>query len=144
VCPAAAILTPGKPWDLEIDVMRAPTLVKLFGVALGLLVSADWLPNAERTAASRDWTMYIGSYTQPPSKGIYYCRFDPATGEAGLVGLAAETENPSFIAIHPNHRFLYAANEISSYAGYAAGSIRAFAIDAVSGRLKLLNKVPSK
>ena len=89
--------------------------------------------------------MYIGSYTQPPSRGIYCCRFDPATGEAaGPVQLAAETENPSFIVIHPNRRFLYAANEISSYAGDSAGSISAFAIDAVSGRLKLLNKVSSK
>jgi len=88
--------------------------------------------------------IYIGSYTQPPSKGIYCCRFDPASGESGPVGLAAETENPSFIAIHPNQRFLYAANEISSYAGDSAGSISAFAIDAVSGRLKLLNKVSSK
>jgi 6-phosphogluconolactonase len=54
------------------------------------------------------------------------------------IGLAAETSNPSFLAVHPNQRFLYAANEDRT------GTISAFAIDPVNGRLKLLNQVPSR
>jgi 6-phosphogluconolactonase len=88
--------------------------------------------------------MYVGTYTQPPSKGIYCCRFDPATGKVSRIALAGETDDPSFLAIHPGQRFLYAANEISKYHGESAGSISAFAIDAAAGQLKLLNRVSSR
>ena len=59
--------------------------------------------------------MFVGTYTKAPSKGIYAYRFQAATGEVtplGTAGLAAETENPSFLAVHPNQRFLYAVNEV--------------------------------
>jgi 6-phosphogluconolactonase len=55
----------------------------------------------------------------------------------------AETPNPSFLAIDPNQRFLYAANEISDYQGHKSGAISAFAIDRKSGKLTLLNQVSS-
>jgi 6-phosphogluconolactonase len=89
--------------------------------------------------------MYVGTYTRPPSKGIYCCRFDPATCKVSPVALAAETDDPSFLAIHPGQRFLYAANETSSYRGESSGSISAFVIDeAAGGRLRLLNRVSSR
>jgi 6-phosphogluconolactonase len=123
--------------------MRTLTFMTLFAAAFGLLVSAGWISGVEPSARG-EWLMYIGTYTQGSSKGIYGYRFDAATGEAKPIGLVAETENPSFIAIHPNQRFLYAANETSTYKGESAGSISAFAIDEASGRLKLLNSVSSK
>jgi 6-phosphogluconolactonase len=88
--------------------------------------------------------MYVGTYTRSASKGIYGYRFDSATGKATPIGLVAETENPSFLAIHPNQRFLYAANEISMYEGQATGSISAFAIDPATQALKPLNRVSSR
>ncbi|HXN22572.1 MAG TPA: lactonase family protein [Candidatus Dormibacteraeota bacterium] len=97
-----------------------------------------------RPVAKSDWIMYAGTYTRPPSKGIYAYRFQPASGTFTSIGLVAETANPSFLAIHPNQRFLYAANEISRYEGQSAGSVSAFSIDAASGQLKLLNQVSSK
>ena len=69
--------------------------------------------------------------------------FDAATGQATPLGLVAETENPSFLAIDPSNRFLYAANEISDYKGEKSGAISAFAIDRKSGKLTFLNQVPS-
>jgi 6-phosphogluconolactonase len=96
-----------------------------------------------------EWFTSVGTYTQPPikgvsSKGIYCYRFMPATGEIKPIGLAVETENPSFLAVHSSQRFLYAVNETSTYRGESAGSISAFAIDRVSGHLKLINQVSSK
>jgi 6-phosphogluconolactonase len=81
---------------------------------------------------------YIGTYTRPPSQGIYVWRFDAAGGKLTPLGLAAKTSNPTFLAVAPNQRFLYAANEDK------AGTISAFAIDAANGRLKLLNSVGSR
>src|ERR1700752_2014221 len=118
------------------------TFVTLFAAVFVALISVNW--NGELAGARGGWLMYIGTYTQGQSKGIYGYRFDATSGEARPIGLVAEAENRSFIAIHPNQRFLYAANETSTYKGESAGSISAFAIDAASGRLKLLNRVSSK
>jgi 6-phosphogluconolactonase len=97
--------------------------------------------------------MYVGTYTGPNSKGIYAYRFDAPTGQATPIGLVAETANPSFLAIDPIQRFLYAANEISDYQGHKkddqknggkkSGAISAFAIDRKSGKLTFLNQVSS-
>jgi 6-phosphogluconolactonase len=121
-------------------------LLAAFGVFVFLLaaVAADSRPAAQ---APDDWIMYVGTYTKAPSKGIYAYRFQSATGEVtplGAAGLAAETENPSFLAVHPNQRFLYAVNEVSRYEGKDAGSVSAFAIDRATGTLTLLNRVSSR
>ena len=97
---------------------------------------------AQRNVGHR--TMYVGTYTRGASKGIYAYSFDSANGKTAPLGLVAETENPSFLAIHPNQRYLYAANEISMYNGQVAGSISAFSIAPTTHALKLLNRVSSR
>ncbi|HYL78723.1 MAG TPA: lactonase family protein [Bryobacteraceae bacterium] len=94
-------------------------------------------------AWSADYFAYIGTFTDQKSKGIYAWRFHPATGQLTPVGLVAETASPSFLAVHPNQRFLYAVNEVSEYHGQKAGSVSAFSIDRATGRLTLLNTVSS-
>jgi 6-phosphogluconolactonase len=84
-------------------------------------------------------TVYAGTYTGDGSKGIYAYRFDDSTGKLTATGLAAETSNPSFLAVSPNQRFLYAANEEAD-----AGGVSAFSIDAAAGTLTLLNAVSSR
>ena len=101
----------------------------------------------EQRQPPTDVIMYVGTYTKAPSKGIYAYRFQGATGEVtplGTAGLAAETENPSFLAVHPNQRFLYAVNEVSRYEDENAGSVSAFSIDRATGTLTLLNRVSSR
>ena len=93
--------------------------------------------------------VYIGTYTGSTgagetSKGIYLSQLNPDTGALSKVELAAEVKNPSFLAIHPNHKFLYAVNEVSDSDGKPTGAVSAFAIDATSGKLKLLNQQSSQ
>jgi 6-phosphogluconolactonase len=57
--------------------------------------------------------------------------------------LVAETTNPSFLAIHPNHRFLYTVNETGDYKGQKSGAVTAFSIDPGTGKLMQLNQVAS-
>src|ERR1019366_4934468 len=85
----------------------------------------------------------IGTYTRGGSKGIYAYRFQPSSGKLTSIGLVGETSNPSFLAIHPNHQFLYAVNENSTFQGKPTGSVSAFSIDAKTGQLKPLNQVSS-
>ncbi len=99
---------------------------------------------AEKPAAKGDYFVYIGTYTQKDSKGIYCYRLQTGSGQVTPIRLAAETSNPSFLAVDSSGRFLYAANEISNYQGQRSGSVSAFAIDPKSGALRLLNTVPSR
>jgi 6-phosphogluconolactonase len=81
---------------------------------------------------------YIGTYTKPGgSKGIYRVQLNSATGMLSEPELAAESENPSFLAIAKGGKFLYAVNEVRD------GDVSAFAVEA-SGKLRLLNKVKAK
>ncbi len=116
-------------------------------LVLTLLTAALWMPNAQaakKPSANGDYFVYIGTYTGPASKGIYAYRFHPADGKLTSIGLAAETTNPSFLAIHPNGRFVYSVSEMDNYNGQKTGAVSAFSIDPQSGKLTLLNTVSSK
>lgn len=91
-------------------------------------------------SAATDLLVYIGTYTDTTSRGIYVSRFNPATGALSKPQLAVATSNPSFLAVTPDARFLYAVNEINSYGGQASGSVSAFAVFRNTGLLMPLNK----
>jgi len=113
---------------------------------IALFASGMWLVDArgdERPRTMSNYLVYIGTYTGPKSQGIYVYRFAAATGKLTPLGLAAESTNPAFLAIHPNHRHLYAVNEIAKYDGQKSGSVSAFSINHQTGKLTLLNVVAS-
>ena len=119
-------------------ILRRNTFLLLF---LFLVVRAG-----AATPAKNRYLVYIGTYTEEgsKSKGIYAYWFDAENAQLTPVGLAAETINPSFLAVHPNHRFLYAVNEVGNYKGQKSGAVSAFAIDQTTGKLTLLNQVATK
>src|SRR5580658_2350622 len=80
--------------------------------------------------------VFVGS----GKRNIESFRFDPASGALARIGLAAEIERPSFLALSPNHRFLYA---ISEGPDAASSWVSAFAIDTAAGKLRLLNRQPA-
>ena len=117
--------------------------------ALGLAVAAfaavgasGTLALAAQSASEHSLLGYIGTYTGAKSKGIYSFRLD-SSGAMTPPALVAESVNPTFLAIHPNQRFLYAANETGNFGGKKSGAVSAYAIDAASGQLTLLNQQPS-
>lgn len=109
----------------------------------GLVSASD--KNGAPSANKNSYFMYVGTYTQEgsTSKGIYVYRYDPSSAKVTSIGLAVQTINPSFLAVHPNHRFLYAVNEVGDYKGPKSGGVSAFAIDNATGKLTLLNEVAS-
>ena len=84
--------------------------------------------------------VYVGTYTGDGSKGIYQTVLDLKTGKLSPVELAAEVTSPSFLAVHPSQKLLYAVMEISDFEGKKAGGVGAFSIDPATGKLKLLNQ----
>jgi len=92
-----------------------------------------------------EYRVYIGTYTNTAkSQGIYSYRFDSKTGNLQPEGLAGQATNPSFVAIHPNRKYLYAVSEVSTMNGQRTGGVSAFSIDAKTGKLTPLNQVPSR
>jgi 6-phosphogluconolactonase len=108
---------------------------------LFLVLVANLSSSLAAPRSSGKFIVYVGTYSGPKSKGIYAFRFDASTGRLTPLGLVAETPEPSFLAIHPNSRFLYAVNEVDEFAGKKNnGGVSAFAIDARTGKLRLLNQ----
>lgn len=82
---------------------------------------------------------FIGTYSRRESEGIYAIRFDSESGELGIVS-TTKSENPSFLALHPDRSVLYAVNELGEYGGKPGGMVSAFAMSGTSGELKLLGQ----
>src|ERR1035437_5926691 len=116
----------------------------VFAAVLPALLAAPAPQGAKKGPSKDEFVVYVGTYTRQDSKGIYAYRFQPATGKLTSIGLAGESENPSFLTLHPNHQFLYAVNEISNYEGQSAGSVSSFSINVKTGMLTLLNKMTTR
>ncbi len=112
-------------------------------LSLLLVLSLLTLVCSAQTATAEKSLVYVGTYTDHGSLGIYGYRFDPATGQLTSLGLAAETAEPSFLIVDPSRRFLYAANEVLSHDEHPTGTVSAFAIDRQTGKLSLLDVVSS-
>lgn len=113
--------------------------------ALVTLAMAAGGPSAQ--AADLATYAYIGTYTrdapggdsgQAQSEGIYVAK----VGEDGALEhlQTVPSDNPSFLALSPDQRFLYAINEIADFEGQEVGSVEAYRIDAASGEIALINR----
>jgi 6-phosphogluconolactonase len=122
-----------------------PHLRRIFRSAalrLVTLASSMFVPAAGPTQGQ--YFVYVGTYTDHGSKGIYVYRFDSSTGKMTSLGLATEAVEPSFLTAGSSRRFLYAVNETDIFNGQPTGAVSAFAIQSETGELSLLNQVSSR
>ncbi|MDQ3001923.1 MAG: lactonase family protein [Fibrobacterota bacterium] len=91
-----------------------------------------------------DLHVYIGTYTSNGGEGIYHFSMNSETGEIIRLKTMVGVVNPSFLAIEPGGRFLYAVNEVEAYYGRPEGALSAFAIEPVTGDLRFLNQQSSQ
>jgi 6-phosphogluconolactonase len=91
------------------------------------------------TGFAQNYYMFVGTYTNGVSKGIYVYRFNAISGKTFKVS-TAETKNPSYLALSPNNGFLYSVNENGAD---QMGAVSAFSFDKITGRLKFLNSQES-
>ena len=89
--------------------------------------------------------LYVGTYTDDGrSAGIYLVRMDTRSGQLTSVGSVIAGANPSFLAVHPNGRVLFAVNEVEKYNGRASGAVSAFAIAEANGALTKVGEQASE
>jgi 6-phosphogluconolactonase len=116
---------------------RILTLFLLMNLTTGV---APALGSSQPSPDHNDCLVYIGTRASAKGKGIYMCRLNTATGTLTSPEVAVETTDPAFLAILPNHRFLYAVRESGGFEGTPNGAVSAFTIDPTTGRLTLLNQ----
>jgi 6-phosphogluconolactonase len=123
--------------------MRLPLQFRLLWsvISWGLVYTPAMF--AETVPSGSTMLVYIGTYTGAKSKGIYVSRFDPAAGRLTSPELAVTTPSPSFLAMHPGKRILYAAGETANLGGKPVGAVSAFNLDEKNGQLTLLNRESS-
>jgi 6-phosphogluconolactonase len=89
---------------------------------------------------AQSYYLFVGTYTDSGSKGIYVYEFNSTSGKARWLSNTENIINPSFLVIAPNKKIIYAATETALK---NAGSISAFAFDRTTGKLTFVNKQPS-
>ncbi len=84
---------------------------------------------------------YVGTYTTEGAKGIHLCSLNTKTGEIELIKTFSGIENPSFIRLSPDRKYLYAVGETAKSDG-KSGSVHAFRVEQ-NGDLTLINSQES-
>jgi 6-phosphogluconolactonase len=107
------------------------------------LVPTAFADPADPPNSGKYW-VYIGTFTSKGgSEGIYRSELDVKTGALSKPDLAAKVASPSFLAVSPNSKFLYAVGETAGGQSKNEGMVHAYAIDATTGMLEKLNDMPS-
>lgn len=94
--------------------------------------------------------VFVGTYTgrlghvEGKAEGIYVYRLDEESGALTYASTTPGIVNPSFVALDPQHRYLYAVSETKEYAGQTGGAIYAYAVDQKTGMLSYLNEQPTR
>ena len=107
---------------------------KLLSLLSGLLLSLSM------QAQTANYNLLIGTYTNTgKSEGIYTYQFNSTTGVAELKSVTKDIINPSYLAVSPDNKDVYAVSESGK-----SSAVSAFGFDAATGKLKLLNKQSSE
>lgn len=125
------------------DAVLRREFLKIAGVAgLGLTLPNVAFPERLNVRPG-ELPFYVGTYTSGKSEGVYLYSLNLTSGEVTLKATTRNVKDPSFLAIAPNRRYLYAVNEVEEFGGKKSGAVSAFAIDQRTGNLRLLNQQPS-
>lgn len=91
--------------------------------------------------------VFVGTYTRKEghvdgkAKGIYVLKFEESTGSLSLLDTVESLPNPSYVTIHPNGKYLYAANELADGSADVVGRVSSYSIDPVNRSYQALSNV---
>ena len=92
----------------------------------------------QKTDQNKSFFLIVGTYTaNAKNDGIFVYDFNSLTGDYALKSKLAGEENPSYLTISNDGRFVYSTNEVKN------GNISSFKFDKATGVLSFLNRVGS-
>jgi len=109
---------------------------RLLFASLALL--GCFAPLAADPASADTVSVYIGSYAKAADQGIHHFKLDLSSGALTPAGGASGVANPSFVAVSPDKKFLFAIGE-AGLPGKKGGAVASFSIDEKTDDLKLIN-----
>ncbi len=89
------------------------------------------------SGAAQKYYLFAGTYTVGKSKGIYVFEFNSQNGEVSYISNTDSASNPSFLAVSPNGKYLYAVNETGRD---HPGQVSAYSFDKAKGKLSFINQ----
>ncbi|MCF3648174.1 lactonase family protein [Synoicihabitans lomoniglobus] len=95
-----------------------------------------WLVLMLPLVHAEPFTVLLGTYTRDGSEGIYATTLDPTTGAMTKARLVKAMPDPEFLALHPQHRIVYALTRDAD----GRGGVVALTMDPASGALTELNR----
>lgn len=101
-----------------------------------VLIASVLIVFGQNTAKQK---FYVGTFTSEGAKGIYLCEFDSENGEITLKQTFMGIDNPNFLKVSPDKKYLYVVNRSPKEIELAGGYISAYEIGR-NGTLKFLNK----
>lgn len=101
-------------------------LIALFGIAVA-------------SGQEKNKMFYVGTFTSEGAEGIYLCGFNAETSEISLLNTFRGIDDPSFLKVSPNKKYLYVASRANKEVEKSGGYVSAYRIDA-TGDIHFLNK----
>jgi 6-phosphogluconolactonase len=92
------------------------------------------------SCSSKKYYLFIGTYTNTTSKGIYIYDFNSATGDAEPIWNTDSVTNPSYLTISKDQKYVYAVNETN---GANPGRVTAYSFDKKNVKLNFINTTAS-
>lgn len=111
------------------------TVMKKILFVLILFLNVLWI----FAQSAQKQQFYVGTFTSEGAKGIYLCEFDAVTGGISLKETFRGIDNPSFLKISPDRKYLYVVNRSTKEIEPLSGYVSAYEIGE-NGTLKFLNK----
>jgi 6-phosphogluconolactonase len=93
-----------------------------------------------QNADAKKRILYVGTYTEGVANGIFIYSFNDRSGKLKDLKMPVLANNPSFLTISPDKKYLYAVSEVDIPERNHSGGVSSFGID-ISGKLTLLNQV---
>jgi len=73
-------------------------------------------------------TLWIGTYTDKQSEGIYSAHFDSETGRISDIKLAVEASDPAFLLVSKDGKHLFAVDEGIRFDGQNGGGVLSYTV----------------
>ncbi|NOT51118.1 MAG: lactonase family protein [Chitinophagaceae bacterium] len=94
------------------------------------------------SSKAQEYYLLVGTYDSPKSEGIYVYKFNSSDGSTTEIS-HVKISNPSFLAVSPDEKYVYAVGEMADSMG-KAGKVSSFSFDKKTGTLSLLSQQSSE